>query len=146
MVDIEIEIDMGGSIEHMEAMLARSHNFILALEQAKKRLGAYNAANFAGQGALVGGWAPRSLNTHAGWPLLIRTGELMGSLTALDGPPNHIGPKSATFGTSVDYAKFHQRGTFSMPRRKIVFEPKGWAREVADDCVNHILGLDFEVG
>jgi phage gpG-like protein len=146
MVELEIAIDMGGTIEHMEAMLARSHNFMPALEKAKRSLGNYNAVNFLSQGGLVGGWRIRSLETHAGWPILIRTGTLMGSLTALDGPPNHIGLTSATFGTSVDYAKFHQSGTFKMPSRQIVFEPKGWAREVANDCVNHILGLDLEIG
>jgi phage gpG-like protein len=145
MISFDIEVEMNGTIEHLEAMVARSHDFIIPLESAKRRLGAYNAENFASQGGLVGGWAPRSIHTHAGWPLLVKEGILAGSLTSLEGPPNHITPTSATFGTDVEYAKFHQSGTFKMPSRQIVFEPKGWAREVANDCVNHILGLEFDI-
>ena len=146
MIDVEIEIDMGGVIEKLEAMQARSKNFYIPLMEAKKSLGAYNAANFASQGGLVGGWKPHDFDTHAGWPVLIRSGKLEASLVSLDGPPNRVGRTRATFGTSVKYAKFHESGTFKMPRREIVFEPKGWARGVAESCVNHILGLDTHIG
>jgi phage gpG-like protein len=41
---------------------------------------------------------------------------------------------SMSVGTSVEYAKFHQYGTSKMPKRKIVFEPLGFAKKVGNDA------------
>jgi phage gpG-like protein len=41
---------------------------------------------------------------------------------------------SMSVGTTVEYAKFHQYGTTKMPKRKIVFEPAGFAKKVGADA------------
>lgn len=62
----------------------------------------------------------------------------MRSLTNLFGPPNDIDATSATFGTRVEYAKFHQYGTKYMPARKIVFEPRGFANDLASKAATYV--------
>ena len=137
MIRVRASIDMHGTDDKLRAMSLRAHDFVPVFEKARLSLGRYNAENFTTGGLPVGGWAPRQ--EVAFWPLMIKTGELMGSLTSLTGPPNVIRPMSATFGTAVEYAKFHQSGTRRMPSRQIVFEPKGWAAEIARDAASHIV-------
>jgi len=137
-IRIEIDVDLGKTIENLEAMSARSHDFIPVFERARERLASANAENFGTGGLPVGGWAPRSRPYP--WPVLRRTGDLMGSLTSLRGAPNEIRPTFAQFGTAVKYAHFHQSGTSKMPSRKIVFEPPGFARAVGNDAAAHIMG------
>ncbi len=62
----------------------------------------------------------------------------MRSLTALFGPPNNVSGTEATFGTKVEYAKFHQYGTSKMPARKIVFEPVGFANDLAQKAARYV--------
>jgi phage gpG-like protein len=52
---------------------------------------------------------------------------------------NKIEKLSATFGTDVEYAKFHQYGTTKMPARKIVFEPAGFKRELNEKMVDYVV-------
>lgn len=137
-VRIEIDVDLGDTIENLAKMQLRSHNFIPVFEKARTRLAAANAENFTSGGLPVGGWAPRSRAYP--WPIMRRTNDLMGSLTSLRGAPNEIRPMSAQFGTGVRYAHFHQSGTSKMPSRKVVFEPPGFARAVGQDAADHILG------
>lgn len=94
--------------------------------------------NFETGGGHYGGWAPLSPK-YALWrgspePILIRTGRLFNSIRNLHGAPNLILDHEASFGTNVEYAKFHQYGTTKMPKRPIIFEPHhaankwgGWA-------------------
>jgi phage gpG-like protein len=70
---------------------------------------------------------------------MIRSGDLMGSLTSLTGPPNDIGRTSASFGTDVEYARFHQSGTRHMPARKVVYEPIGFARQFGSRAADWIV-------
>lgn len=136
---ISISVDIDDAMEMLNGMARRSRNFTPTFEKARLYLQAANAENFGTGGLPVGGWAPRQ--QPAGWPLMMRTGKLVGSLTSLQGPPNRIGPFSAEFGTEVDYAHFHQGGTTKMPSRKIVFEPRGFARKVGNDAADHIVGV-----
>jgi phage gpG-like protein len=71
-----------------------------------------------------------------------QTGKLFRDLTSLNGAPNEINPTNATFGTKIEYAKFHQYGTTRMAKRQIVFEPPMFARELADKAAKHIVGSD----
>jgi phage gpG-like protein len=137
-VHIDIDVDLGNVMEELTAMEARAENFIPVFERARFRLAAANAENFASGGMPVGGWAPRT--RRYAWPILRRTGDLMGSLTTLRGAPNEIRPTSAQFGTNVDYAPFHQNGTRKMAKRQIVYEPDGFARAVGQDAADHIMG------
>jgi len=90
---------------------------------------AMNEANFDSSGLPVGGWAPHDA-TYGAFrgpaTTLVRTGKLKFSLTGgllVD----NVSGDSVSFGTRVEYAKFHQYGTREMPARKIVFEPEGAA-------------------
>jgi phage gpG-like protein len=100
------------------------------------------AINFATGGSLVGGWPPEkaygSWSSASGYTALFRTGRLTESLTNLRGAPNDINLKSATFGTNVSYAKFHQMGTSEMPRRPVVFLPEGTNMYLAERTAQYL--------
>ena len=105
------------------------------------------AENFTTQGLPVGGWSPLDAE-YAGWkarrlpgrPTLIRSGELFRSLSELSDPSvNEINKLSATFGTGLQYAKFHQYGTEKMPKRQILFIPQSFADDFAEKLVNYIV-------
>lgn len=65
--------------------------------------------------------------------------KLFNSLRNLNGPANSIRLKQATFGTDVEYAKFHQYGTSKMPKRQLVYEPRGFASRIALLSARHVV-------
>lgn len=123
------------AIARFEGMAIRMDNMAPVLEWAKKDLTKAWRTNFASNGLLVGGWAPLDpeyfswkMVRFPGAPTLVRTGRLFRSL----GESNvamTIGKDEAVIGTNLRYAKFHQYGTDKMPKRPVVFEPKGFAAE-----------------
>lgn len=137
-VDVDINCNADDVIRRLTAMSVRSKDFKPLFYYAQAELRKANAENFAAGGlpAANGPWEPR--REPKPWPLMIRTGKLMASLTSLFGPPNNIGMTEATFGTRVEYAKFHQYGTTKMPARKIVFEPRGFALDLASKAANYV--------
>lgn len=139
--EIRISCDNKSAMRRLQMMDKRSTAFQPVLGYAQKQLQKANAENFATGGLPVGGWKPRKKTEP--WPIMVRTGKLMRSLTALFGPPNSIGATSATFGTRVEYAKFHQYGTSRMPSRKIVFEPRGFARDLASKAASYVANGTF---
>jgi|LakMenEpi03Aug12_release.lakeMendotaPanAssembly.Ray.scaffolds.fasta_scaffold281350_2 phage gpG-like protein len=105
------------------------------------------AENFTSQGLAVGGWSPLDAE-YAAWkardlpgrPTLVRSGELFRSISELSDPSvNEINRLSATFGTGVKYAGFHQYGTSKMPKRQILFIPQSFADEFAEKLANYIV-------
>ena len=91
---------------------------------------------FATEGAGVGGWVPLSpryaawkAKRYPGKTILRRTDRLMKSLTwtgAQLATPAGIAlmtQDGATFGSSVHYGRFHQRGTRTMRQRRILYLP-----------------------
>jgi phage gpG-like protein len=46
--------------------------------------------------------------------------------------------KKATFGTDVEYAKFHQYGTTNMAKRQIIFEPTGFGERLAIIAADYV--------
>ena len=126
------------AILRLEGIKIRLENQQIPLRQARTLLTAANAQNFASNGLPAGGWAPLDAQYGAwkalrrpGAPTLVSSGSLFRSLMQMDGGNlNIVTPKSATYGTDVEYAKFHQYGTRKMPKRKIVFEPVGFAAEL----------------
>lgn len=139
-VSLDIEVDgIAEVLRKLEAMELRATNFRPVFWWAREELARANARNFASNGLPVGGWAPRDASIDYAWAPLVRTGRLSESLTTLAGPPNDIGRNSATFGTNVEYARFHQSGTRHMPARRIVFEPVGFAREVGSRAADWIV-------
>lgn len=73
---------------------------------------------------------------YPGAPTLIRTGKLFESVSKLE--IDKINNMSARFGTNAEVAKFHQYGTWSMPKREIIFEPPAFARKLAEKIADHI--------
>jgi len=73
---------------------------------------------------------------YPGAPTLIRTGKLFQSVSKLE--IDKINNMSASFGTNSEVAKFHQYGTWSMPKREIIFEPPMFAKRLVDKIVEHI--------
>ncbi len=141
---IKIKVDARAAIARMKAMERRSKDFRSVFRWAKKELERANAANFTQNGLPVGGWRPLDPQ-YASWkarrfpgaPTLVASGKLFRELRSLDGPANSIRLTSATFGTDLEYAKFHQYGTSKMPKRKIIYEPNLFAERLA------ILAADY---
>lgn len=147
MIRIKIDCDADDAIEYLDGMIARSQDFGVVFQWAKRYLARANAENFTASGLPVGGWSPLSARYSAwkatrfpGMPIMQQTGKLFRDLTSLNGSPNEINATSATFGTNIEYAKFHQYGTTRMAKRQIVFEPPMFARELADKAAQHVVG------
>jgi phage gpG-like protein len=145
-VDVRIE-----GVEKAQASLTaafvRSQNFLPLFTKAKAEISAMNTANFALGGLPSGGWSPLDPEYGAwkssrfpGAPPMVRTGKLLASLSGI-GPDAtfSVTPKSMTLGTKVEYAKFHQYGTTKMPKRKIIFEPAGFAEKYANDAADWVV-------
>lgn len=139
-VKVKASMDAKEAYKKLLAMETRSKNFMPIFEKARLALQLANASNFALGGLPSGGWAPLDPQ-YASWkainfpgaPPMVRTGRLFQSLVDLRGPANSVRPMSATFGTTVEYAKFHQYGTTKMPKRQVVFEPVGFAKKTSED-------------
>ena len=129
-IDIDIQYKDSGVVARLEMMKLKATNFRPLFEYARLQLQLSNAANF-GAGGLPSGskWMPQEDITDP--VLMVDSGKLLRSLTTLFGPPNDINATSAEFGTKVEYAKFHQYGTRRMPARKVLFEPRGFAQDLA---------------
>lgn len=128
-IRVEIEVDAEDAIRSLESMRLRATNFRPLFWYARTELQKSNAENFTANGLPSGErWEPRrGIYT---WPLLRRSGRLFASLSMLRGAPNEINRMDAQFGTNVEYAKFHQRGTWKMAKRQIVFEPPLFAKKL----------------
>jgi phage gpG-like protein len=147
LIRIDIDCDADDAIRYLDGMVARSQDFTVVLQWAKRYLARANAENFTSGGLPVGGWSPLKPKYSAwkavrfpGMPLMQQTGRLFRDLSSLNGSPNEINPTNATFGTRIEYAKFHQYGTTRMAKRQIVFEPPMFARELADKAAKHVVG------
>lgn len=142
-VELVIEVDTWKAKRLIRDIKDRASSYRRIFEIARLNLEALNAAHFGSSGGSMGTaagggpagpWAPYgSWSSRAGQPVtMVRSGDLLESLTNLRGAPNDIGRSSATFGTRVEYAEFHQYGTSKMPKRPVVFEPYGFAEEMAE--------------
>ena len=145
-INIEVNVDMANAMARLAAMEARAENFTPVFIAARKDLERANSANFAANGLPSGkAWAPldpqygswKSLN-FPGRSTLVRTGRLFRSLRNLKGAPSYISPNVAEFGTSVEYAKFHQYGTSKMPKRQIVFHTPAFVKETAQNAGKYV--------
>ena len=122
----------------------RTEDFRPVFDNIRKDLEQIWANNFL-VGGLESGAKWKALDPeYSAWktkndpnPIMKRSGEtLFKSLRSLKGKPNTIRKNYAVFGTDVPYAKFNQMGTSKMPKRQIIFEPKGanekWGKWAAD--------------
>lgn len=142
MIAVGVHVDAGEAVDLIASIRRKMFQYVAVFEETRVVLETAYTSNFATRGALVGGWAPYGTWTPmVGEPAtLVRSGRLLESLATLRGAPNDIGPKSATFGTNVPYATFHQSGTREMPMRTIVFEPPGFAQIVSRLVADHLIG------
>lgn len=149
-IRVDVEVNAGEAIRYLQRAEMRADNVTPVFEWAKNELERSNRANFAANG-LPAGRAWRPLDAEYGsWKserfpgagMLVRSGKLFRSLTDLKGAGNVIRPRSAEFGTTVEYAKFHQQGTRHMPKRQIVFEPPLFARRLASRTADWIVEGD----
>lgn len=129
---INIDVNTNPAERRLSAMKRRMSSFKSVFRWVFKELQAAHRANFATQGAVGGDiWKPLDPQ-YASWKLenygargiLVRTGDLQRSLTVENarGAIREIRSQSATFGTSIPYARFHQRGTLNMPERPPIVE------------------------
>jgi len=132
---------------YFAAMVKRAGNFHAQLKWARDEMKKANRANFATKGLASGkAWNALDLE-YQSWkiahygslPTMVREGDLYRDLTTLSGRVNHVGMHSATFGTDLEYAKFHQTGTKFMPARKIVFVPKGFAHDLGEEVAEYLV-------
>jgi phage gpG-like protein len=142
MADISIRTTgINKAIARMAAINTRAQAFNPVFIKAKEELALANSSNFASNGLLVGGWAPLDAE-YAAWkmsrfpgaPPMVRTGRLFASLAGANASAFRMTNTSMSVGTTVEYAKFHQYGTSKMAKRKIVFEPPGFAKKVGADA------------
>ena len=145
MTSIRITVDAKKAIARMVVMKKRANDMRPVLWRAKQWLRFANEENFRQAGLPSGGWSPLDPEYSAwknlrepGAGTMIRTGRLFRSLTSLDAPPNKIDIMEATFGTKVEYAKFHQYGTTRMPKRKVVYEPMGFASRFGEVAATYV--------
>lgn len=151
-ITIEVEVKADDVLDLLDKMEDRIEDMRPVFRWTKGYLEAANAANFATNGLPTGSqWKPLSADYGAwkaanfpGTGMLRQSGRLFRSLTSLsDSTANIISKDTATFGTSVEYAKFHQYGTTKMPKRKIVFTPREFPRELGISMAKYIvLGED----
>lgn len=142
---IRIHVDADSAIRRMVAMKKRANDMRPVLWRAHQWLRFANEENFRQGGLPSGGWSPLDPQ-YAAWkkvrepgaPQMIRTGRLYSSLSSLTGPPNSVDLMTATFGTSIEYAKFHQYGTTKMPKRKVVYEPLGFASRLGAVAATYV--------
>lgn len=145
--NVHVEVNEKKAVLYLERMEFRQDNKTPVWHWARREMERANAENFSMLGLPSGAaWDPLSPKygawkavNHPGAPLMIRSGKLFESLTNLRGSPNAIRRDSAEFGTRVEYAKFHQRGTFKMPKRQIIFEPPLFATRLAQKLGEYIV-------
>lgn len=143
-VDIDIKIEDVQSL--VEDVQARCTDLKPVFRWAKEVLKKSFSENFTDNGLPVGGWSPLDAE-YAAWKAralpgrttLIRSGELFRSLSELSDSVNEINKLSATFGTGIEYAEFHQYGTDRMPKRQILFISQSFVDDFAQKLANYIV-------
>jgi phage gpG-like protein len=152
-VDVKIDIDIKPVVRYLDGVFHRINHQKPSFVYARERLELANARNFSTNGLPVGGWAPldpeyaawKSVN-FPGAGTMVQNGKLMKSLMNLnDRSANSISDMNAEFGTSVEYAKFHQYGTSKMPKRQVVYVPVEFSHDLASKMAKYIVqqGYDF---
>lgn len=146
-IKIKTKIDDKRVVARMSAIRVRGGNIRPWFNKLARHLAEAQLMNFMTQGSLAGGWAPLSpqymtwkAKSNPAAPMMVRTGDLMASLTNRDRLVQSMTGTKMRIGSDVDYAHFHQRGTRNMPARKILIVPesviKGMKRDLADYIVN----------
>ena len=142
---VDIDWDPSEMRDHVTDMDDRADNFRPVFRRMREYFEENWGENFLTNGLRVGGWAPldaeyaawKSRN-YPGQPPMVASGSLFASLRNLRGPGSEIDRKSATFGTKIKYAKFHQYGTTKMPKREVIYEPTDFRDEWGEKIARYI--------
>lgn len=142
---VKIEVDIHDAKELIRDIQDRATDLRPVFLKAEKDLSDIYTNHFSTNGG--GRWAPLDAQYGAwksvhfpGTPTLFRTGKLFNSIKKFS--VREIKKTSATFGTDAEVAKFHQYGTWSMPKREIIFEPPMFAEKLAKDIADYIEEAD----
>ena len=142
-------VDTSRLRRRFNAMSRRSQNFKPVFRWMMQQLQEAHRENFRTAGGSSGfRWQPLDPQ-YASWKLenygvrgiLVRTGDLRDSLTMNSGrgAVRDIGLRTAEFGTTIGYAKFHQAGTANMAQRKPLFLPRLMANRTGHAVGEYIL-------
>ncbi len=128
---VNLELSVDGDVQ-LDRSLQRFGDNLSDLspffEVAADMVSGFVKQQFDSQGGRTQGWRALSPD-YAAWklaqvgsqPILVFTGRMRRSLITRTGESiRHISPLSMKWGTSVDYAIYHQRGTGKMPQRRII--------------------------
>jgi phage gpG-like protein len=142
---IRVQTDYLGSkaIEHIKKIERAATHLKPVLKKSKRDLEEEYVNHFLSNGG--GTWKPLDpeygtwkASRFPGAPTLIRTGELFQSVSKLE--TDKLENMSATFSVDSEVASFHQFGTWSMPKRELIFEPPMFVKKLAEDIADHIKG------
>jgi phage gpG-like protein len=138
---VRVEVNTNDAQELLQDARDRIEDLRPVFRRAKEDLSDIYTKHFSSKG--VGKWAPLDAEYGAwksvrfpGAPTLVRSGELFKSIENFS--VSEINRQSARFGTDAPVAKFHQYGTWSMPKREIIFEPPMFAKKLAKDAEQYI--------
>ena len=147
-IQVTVDFDDDSYKDKLDGMQRRGRNFKPVMEDIRDELQLAWTANFTANGLAVGGWAPLDAKYGAwkavhfpGAPPLVQTGHLFQAIASLRGNEVEINRDGARFNLpNIRYAKFHQYGTSKMPKREIIFEPRGQQRRWTHMMQQHVLG------
>ena len=138
---VRVEVNTNDAQELLQDVRDRIEDLRPVFRRAKEDLSDIYTKHFLSNGN--GRWAPLDAEYGAwksvrfpGAPTLVRSGELFKSIETFS--VSEINHQSARFGTDAPVAKFHQYGTWSMPKREIIFEPPMFAKKLAKDAEHYI--------
>lgn len=141
----KVDVDYRPFYKYIRQVRRRSENFAGVFRAAMRDLEREHADNFRSSGKgrwepLDTGYADWKTKEYGGGGILVRTGDLKRSLSMSNarGAIRNIGRKRAEFGTSVNYAHFHQTGTEDMPQRTVLFTPNRFAEGLAKDAIDYL--------
>lgn len=147
-----VQVDTSALNKRFTAMSRRAADFGPVFRWATQQLAAEHSKLFATNGAVGGSspWRPLADSTVA-WKLangygdkgiLVRDGTLKSSLTDMNsmrGAVRDTTATSLTFGTEVEYARYHFYGTRKMPARKFLFVPEYFSWRTASATGKYIV-------
>lgn len=147
-IRITVDFDDDSYKDTLDGMQKRARNFKPVMEDIRDELRLTWTKNFTANGLAVGGWKPLDAEYGAwkavhfpGAPPLIQTGHLFQAIASLRGNMVEINRDGARFNLpDVRHAKFHQYGTTKMPKRELMFEPRGRQRPWTKMMKEHVLG------
>jgi phage gpG-like protein len=138
---VDIEYDPDKAISLIKKIEKAATHLKPVFKEAREDLREIYTNHFLSNGS--GTWEPLDAeygswksSRYPGAPTLIQSGRLFQSVSKLEA--SKIDNMHASFGTNAEVAKFHQYGTYSMPKRELIFEPPMFAVKLAEKIGDYI--------